>query len=144
KRDHYFWQDLYSLLSHAGGCFEDGSSLHLGYLGKDYAETAASVSEHWICFAKRLDPGPKRRSLDLEFLCQLSSLLFGVRKKLVKRGVECANGDRKPVHRLEDSFEVVALQLEQFSEASLIQPLRLLYLFLQRAPRSSKLLAPLC
>src|SRR6185295_12224404 len=111
-----------------------------GDLRKHDSQTAAAMPKHRVRFVKRLDSFPQMLRFHLELASQLSRFDFIVRQKLVQRRIERANRYRQAVHRLEYSFEVLALELEQFRKSALVHPHRFFEQRFEFSARSAEFL----
>ncbi len=111
-----------AFLNIAGG-LDDGAGLHLRDFRKDDAQPAAAEAKHRVEFVQRLDALVNDLLGDAQFLGHFLLALVIVRQKLVQRRIEGADGHRVAVHRLEDAFEIFALERQQLGQ-------RLLAIFL--------------
>ena len=99
------------------------------------------MSQHRIGLVQRLHPRPELLRTGLELARKFSGARFVVRKEFVQRRVEGSDRDRKPVHRLEDAFEILALQSEQALESALIKALGFRDLLLQPGAQGAQFFA---
>ena len=102
---------------HAGG-LENGPALHLVDLGERDRDAAAPVTEHRVHLAQLLAPcddlgRPGAPVLGLHVADELLHALVGPRQELVERRIQEADGDRLPLHDLEEVVEVGPLHREE-------------------------------
>ncbi len=93
KWNHDLRENLRPLLLHLVSRLEDSLNLHRGDSRIADAETATTVTEHWILLVKSVDPLGDRRSAHTDLLGKIL-LLSGVHgaDEFVKRWVQKTNG----------------------------------------------------
>ena len=103
-------------LAHRARGAEDRARLHLVDLGMDQPQPHAARAEHRVALRERahaLERVLERGGLGRVAQPRLGDLLDeldAVGHELVQRRVEQPDGDRQPLHRLEDPLEVVLLE----------------------------------
>lgn len=101
------------------GCREDSACLHLRNLRISVAQTAATVTEHWVVFAKAFNACTDVFNRYTHCLSHLFLSLQIVGYKFVERRIEQTNVYGIAVHSAEDTLEVFLLVGEEFCKCFL-------------------------
>ncbi len=109
KRHHDFRQDFHLLLLAFHGGLDDRPGLHFRNFREGDSQAAATVAQHGVQFVEGANAAFEFARGDPEILGQLRDGGGLVGHKLVQWRIEKADGDGKPLHRLENFHEVLPL-----------------------------------